>query len=237
MAILGKYRKSKKDNRNSVAVKPSNDSVVPTGSNSSVSKTSNNGGVDGLRKLSNNSTTPSNGPYDQLPMGVPPDGLKQQQQYNNNSNNNNRPMSPSFNQQDWSRQNHGATSPQQGFRGLPSGGSVNSNGFSSPLLAQRSPPLNGMVQQAYPNNSSKPLPAVTHSQYPWSQSLISNASPFPRYGHSANAIAARDGEVFVMGGLKGSNVFGDLWVIETGKLQQEKNRKKKLVIIECTNNF
>lgn len=53
-------------------------------------------------------------------------------------------------------------------------------------------------------------------QYPWSQKSISNASPFPRYGHAANCIAARDGEVFVMGGLKGSNVFGDLWVIETG---------------------
>lgn len=47
---------------------------------------------------------------------------------------------------------------------------------------------------------------------------IQNASPFPRYGHAANAIAARDGEVFVMGGLKGSNVFGDLWVVETGML-------------------
>lgn len=57
----------------------------------------------------------------------------------------------------------------------------------------------------------------TVPQYPWSRHTISNATPFPRYGHAANYIAARDGEVFVMGGLKGSNVFGDLWVIETGK--------------------
>lgn len=56
-------------------------------------------------------------------------------------------------------------------------------------------------------------------QYPWSQRSVSNASPFPRYGHAANYIAARDGEVFVMGGLKGANVFGDLWVIETGRFQ------------------
>lgn len=65
--------------------------------------------------------------------------------------------------------------------------------------------------------SSQPQPQQSQQpQYPWSQCTVSNVSPFPRYGHAANHIAARDGEVFVMGGLKGSNVFGDLWVIETG---------------------
>jgi hypothetical protein len=76
-------------------------------------------------------------------------------------------------------------------------------------------------QQQQPAQQRR-LPFTQHTnpnmpQYPWSERTISNASPFPRYGHAANYIAAREGEVFVMGGLKGSNVFGDLWVIETGK--------------------
>jgi hypothetical protein len=58
--------------------------------------------------------------------------------------------------------------------------------------------------------------ASPETQYPWSQKSIQNDTPFPRYGHAANHVAARDGEIFVMGGLKGSDVFGDLWIIETG---------------------
>lgn len=85
------------------------------------------------------------------------------------------------------------------------------NGVTSPPPGPQSPPppRRAPFTQHYTPNAP---------QYPWSQSSISNASPFPRYGHAANSIAARDGEVFVMGGLKGSNVFGDLWVIESGKL-------------------
>lgn len=85
----------------------------------------------------------------------------------------------------------------------PNGSSRLNQGLQSPaMFQQRRPPFTQV-------NTNMP-------QYPWSQKSISNASPFPRYGHAANYIAARDGEVFVMGGLKGSNVFGDLWVIETG---------------------
>lgn len=81
-------------------------------------------------------------------------------------------------------------------------------------------PTNPPSQQGQPMQQRRGAPPQQNPnmpQYPWSQKSISNASPFPRYGHAANYIAARDGEVFVMGGLKGSNVFGDLWVIETGK--------------------
>ncbi|KAG5356048.1 Tip elongation aberrant protein 1 [Yarrowia sp. B02] len=54
--------------------------------------------------------------------------------------------------------------------------------------------------------------------HPWTKVPITNASPFPRYGHASNYVAARDGEIFVMGGLKGADVFGDLWVIETDSM-------------------
>ncbi|KAF5093333.1 hypothetical protein D0Z00_004116 [Geotrichum galactomycetum] len=85
---------------------------------------------------------------------------------------------------------------------------------------QQQPP---QQQQPQPPPQQRRLPFTQHNnpnmpQYPWSERTISNASPFPRYGHAANYIAAREGEVFVMGGLKGSNVFGDLWVIETDTL-------------------
>lgn len=89
------------------------------------------------------------------------------------------------------------------------------NGITSPkpvATSQNSLPM----QQRRPPFTQHYNPNIP--QYPWSQQSIANATPFPRYGHASNCIAARDGEIFVMGGLKGSNVFGDLWVIETGKL-------------------
>ncbi|VBB88375.1 Conserved hypothetical protein [Yarrowia lipolytica] len=78
-------------------------------------------------------------------------------------------------------------------------------------------------------NSQSPGPghaasgAITASpggspNHPWTKVPITNASPFPRYGHASNYVAARDGEIFVMGGLKGADVFGDLWVIETDSM-------------------
>ncbi|ODQ65979.1 hypothetical protein NADFUDRAFT_82875, partial [Nadsonia fulvescens var. elongata DSM 6958] len=87
-----------------------------------------------------------------------------------------------------------------------------------------SPQMNG--SRMFESNPQSPVVNRTpltpntsaNSQYPWSESQIKNLSPFPRYGHAANYIAARDGEIFVMGGLKGNNVFGDLWVIETDTL-------------------
>jgi hypothetical protein len=77
----------------------------------------------------------------------------------------------------------------------------------------------GNVPNSPARNVSTPqtVRQIAQSQYPWAKLQIARDTPFPRYGHAANHIAAR-GEVFVMGGLKGQNVFGDLWVIETGKL-------------------
>ncbi|KAI5777354.1 hypothetical protein EDC01DRAFT_406040 [Geopyxis carbonaria] len=59
------------------------------------------------------------------------------------------------------------------------------------------------------------------SLYPWSQRRLSlsssHPSPFPRYGHAANAVSSKDGDVYIMGGLiRSQNVRGDLWMIEGG---------------------
>lgn len=137
-------------------------------------------------------------------------------------------------------QNQHPKPPSQATQGHPrsvsGASSTNTNSLTSPPGSRntsisnppiQSPPnhgpqVNGPPQVQSPPMQQRTVPFTQHHnpnipQYPWSQKSISNASPFPRYGHAANYIAARDGEVFVMGGLKGSNVFGDLWVIETGR--------------------
>ncbi|KAF2150479.1 hypothetical protein K461DRAFT_295758 [Myriangium duriaei CBS 260.36] len=65
-------------------------------------------------------------------------------------------------------------------------------------------------------------PAPDPSPYPWSQRQLTysvpNVYPFPRYGPAVNAVASRDGVLYVMGGLiNGSTVKGDLWTIEAGQ--------------------
>lgn len=136
----------------------------------------------------------------------------------NNNNNNNIPGNFPPQQQQRGQNGHPPQNQQQRY---PPGGFPSNNQQSmQPRNQQGYPPFSGPNQQTQQPLQQKgplssPPPAVV-PQYPWSQCTISNVSPFPRYGHAANHIAARDGEVFVMGGLKGSNVFGDLWVIETG---------------------
>ncbi|KAJ5933394.1 hypothetical protein N7454_005723 [Penicillium verhagenii] len=58
-----------------------------------------------------------------------------------------------------------------------------------------------------------------NSLYPWSQRRLNFSSPqttpFPRYGAAINAVASKEGDIYMMGGLvDGSTVKGDLWMIE-----------------------
>lgn len=67
-------------------------------------------------------------------------------------------------------------------------------------------------------SSSDRYPATP---YPWSQRRLtfppSQPNPFPRYGAAVNAVASKEGDVYLMGGLvNGSTVTGDLWMIEAG---------------------
>jgi hypothetical protein len=57
--------------------------------------------------------------------------------------------------------------------------------------------------------------------YPWSQRRLNfptpQSNPFPRYGAAINAVASKEGDIYMMGGLiNGSVVRGDLWIIESG---------------------
>ncbi|RAH42082.1 putative cell polarity protein (Tea1) [Aspergillus brunneoviolaceus CBS 621.78] len=82
---------------------------------------------------------------------------------------------------------------------------------------QQPPPAN--------SNNSSPNNSPGASLYPWSQRRLnfSNAQnvPFPRYGAAINAVASKEGDIYMMGGLiDGSTVKGDLWMLEssTGNL-------------------
>lgn len=59
------------------------------------------------------------------------------------------------------------------------------------------------------------------SPYPWSQRRLNftAANPFPRYGAAVNAMASKEGFIYLMGGLiNGATVKGDLWMVESGAL-------------------
>ncbi|KAK5800226.1 hypothetical protein VI817_002438 [Penicillium citrinum] len=65
-----------------------------------------------------------------------------------------------------------------------------------------------------------PPQSPNSSLYPWSQRRMNFSSPqtnpFPRYGAAINAVASKEGDIYMMGGLiDGSTVKGDLWMIES----------------------
>ncbi|KAL4980372.1 hypothetical protein BDW66DRAFT_54658 [Aspergillus desertorum] len=68
--------------------------------------------------------------------------------------------------------------------------------------------------------STSPVPSPSSSLYPWSQRRLNfsspQANPFPRYGAAINAVASKEGDIYMMGGLiDGSTVKGDLWMLES----------------------
>ncbi|KAK2767397.1 hypothetical protein FQN54_003553 [Arachnomyces sp. PD_36] len=74
------------------------------------------------------------------------------------------------------------------------------------------------------NGASSPN-STNMGLYPWSVRRLNfptpQANPFPRYGATVNAVASKEGDIYMMGGLvDGSTVKGDLWMVEsnTGSL-------------------
>ncbi|KIW70463.1 hypothetical protein PV04_02731 [Phialophora macrospora] len=72
-----------------------------------------------------------------------------------------------------------------------------------------------------PTTSSQATQVPNAALYPWSQRRLNfptpQSNPFPRYGAAVNAVASKDGDVYIMGGLiNGSMVRGDLWMVESG---------------------
>jgi hypothetical protein len=56
-------------------------------------------------------------------------------------------------------------------------------------------------------------------QYPWSSRKLGNPNPFPRYGHATNALAGKEGDIYIFGGLVKELAKADLWIIRTSDLQ------------------
>ncbi|KAJ9616734.1 Negative regulator of mitotic exit [Cladophialophora chaetospira] len=72
-----------------------------------------------------------------------------------------------------------------------------------------------------PTTSSQTTQVPNAALYPWSQRRLNfptpQSNPFPRYGAAVNAVASKDGDIYIMGGLiNGSMVRGDLWMVESG---------------------
>ena len=76
--------------------------------------------------------------------------------------------------------------------------------------------------QPRPTNASSLITQVPNAAlYPWSQRRLNfptpQSNPFPRYGAAVNAVASKEGDIYMMGGLiNGSMVRGDLWIVESG---------------------
>ncbi|KAG7835332.1 hypothetical protein KL943_002647 [Ogataea angusta] len=56
---------------------------------------------------------------------------------------------------------------------------------------------------------------------PWKKKILYN-SPFPRFSHAASSITSEAGALYLMGGLCGKNVFGDMWIVEPVKSSSDK---------------
>ncbi|KAE8146323.1 hypothetical protein BDV25DRAFT_162693, partial [Aspergillus avenaceus] len=103
--------------------------------------------------------------------------------------------------------------------------SLNSvNSTSSPeqqRLRQRAESESQVPRSMHQSTNSNPQnTSPGASLYPWSQRRLNfpapQANPFPRYGAAINAVASKEGDIYMMGGLiDGSTVKGDLWMIES----------------------
>ncbi|TWU77062.1 Negative regulator of mitotic exit [Metarhizium rileyi] len=108
-------------------------------------------------------------------------------------------------------------------RATPTGSlnSVDEVATGSPDQVRRGGSLEQMQSSDLPLRNGPPVSNPNASLYPWSQRRLtytpSHPTPFPRYGAAVNAVASKEGDIYMMGGLiNSSTVKGDLWLIEAG---------------------
>ncbi|CRG85770.1 Tip elongation aberrant protein 1 [Talaromyces islandicus] len=119
--------------------------------------------------------------------------------------------------------------PRDGVRmqSPPPSGSV-SNSLNSvagtnspdPIKMRQRAESESLRSQSLTNQSSPTTSSPNQSQYPWSRRRLNfatpQANPFPRYGAAINAVASKEGDIYMMGGLvEGATVKGDLWMVES----------------------
>lgn len=74
------------------------------------------------------------------------------------------------------------------------------------------------IPEARPLTASQLKRELTHT--PWRKKRLYN-SPFPRFSHATSSSTSDTGAIYLMGGLGGKNVFGDMWIIEPVKHQTQ----------------
>lgn len=213
---FGKKQKSKeKDSSTSQGNGHNNDSAFSSPSSQNQQNIGNDSPT--ISNYSNNSQFQKNQPGGGGGVG----GGQQAQgpnQYNSpGSNYSNYGNSPAGNQSNYRDQgfgiaydqnnNYHAKSPQRHQQqGVPK-----SYGSQQPQAFQKSPPA--MPQYGQPIQPSGPPPQRGNFKSPWTRSKLL-ISPFPRYRHAASSYANEKGEVFVMGGLHNTSVYGDTWILK-----------------------
>lgn len=65
---------------------------------------------------------------------------------------------------------------------------------------------------------------IVETKTPWKKKKLYN-SPFPRFGHAVSSYTAPNGSIYLMGGLSGNAVFGDMWVLEPIRDNHDSNSK------------
>ncbi|CCH46472.1 Kelch repeat-containing protein 1 [Wickerhamomyces ciferrii] len=110
-------------------------------------------------------------------------------------------------------------SPQQG-QGLQGGQQGQFKNQPHPQYGQPLPP-NAIQQQQQggPQGQGQPPQRATFKS-PWTRSKLL-ISPFPRYRHTASNYSNEKGEIFIMGGLHNTSVYGDTWILKPDSLDGE----------------
>lgn len=87
------------------------------------------------------------------------------------------------------------------------------------------------TSQGTPRKTSQTNPPFPHQLVqPWSKAKLL-ISPFPRYRHTASTVSNDRGEIFVMGGLHNTSVYGDTWLIK-----QDNGKHFQTLQVEITEN-
>ncbi|GMG10985.1 unnamed protein product [[Candida] boidinii] len=142
--------------------------------------------------INNNSTPSKNNNPDQIPIYSPVTVTSQ-----NNINNN---------------MNSLASTPTKSQTPLQIPQQQRQQSSSNQLSKQKSQQFEQYHKEQLQNSPQQRLFVNT----PWKKKKLYN-SPFPRFSHAASASTSESGAFYLMGGLCGKHVYGDMWIIEPVK--------------------
>lgn len=129
------------------------------------------------------------------------------------------------------RMRQGVRNKESGNQRVPSGSSTASTVRKTSLNSKNLPPTPPHTREMDYHANLLRTNTIEFkkklSQTPWRKKRLYN-SPFPRFSHAASSTTSDTGAIYLMGGLGGKNVFGDMWIIEPMKnpeqLQQQQQQ-------------